>query len=120
MVWAHVKLDTNNPDEIVPYLQSTINESPEEFLGKNNSFSYSQISSNTPKVLHEHSKSLFEDNQREEHDEFETPTFGDKLDGINEVDPYGARLVSLLARIRNPSPSIRVSTLITQLEDPAE
>jgi hypothetical protein len=41
------------------------------------------------------------------------PTFGDKLDGIEEVDPYGARLVSLLARNRLPNPSIRVSTLIT-------
>ena len=45
--------------------------------------------------------------------ELQDPTFGDKVDGIGEVDPYGARLVSLLARSRLQNPSIRVSTLIT-------
>jgi hypothetical protein len=59
MVWAHEKLDTNNPDEIVPYLSSTINERPEEA----NSCSPSEASlrSSTPVVVHSHSSSLFKD-----------------------------------------------------------
>jgi hypothetical protein len=39
MVWAHVKLDTNNLDEIVPYLNRSINEIPEEAFRTNYSFS---------------------------------------------------------------------------------
>jgi hypothetical protein len=33
MVWAHIKLDTNDKEEILPYLKSsTVNENPEEEL----------------------------------------------------------------------------------------
>jgi hypothetical protein len=36
MVWAHFKLETNNREDIVPYLQgSTVNEYPEEELLSN-------------------------------------------------------------------------------------
>ena len=40
MVWAHLKLDTNNVDDIVPYLKRSINEYPDEALNNLNHTDY--------------------------------------------------------------------------------
>ena len=42
-VWAHKKLDTENKDEIVPYLKESINEPTDELLVDHNSEEYEEI-----------------------------------------------------------------------------
>jgi hypothetical protein len=103
MVWAHLKLDTHNKEEILPYLMSsTINELPEENLlnqhtaeKDTNKFS-PEFSSMSIFEESEHSESTMQRNCKL----LESPTFCEKLDSFGELDPYGASLVSLLSRIR--------------------
>jgi hypothetical protein len=107
MVWAHLKLDTNNKEDIMPYLKrnsnsSSINEGPESLLSEHNA--ESQDLTTSPLTLS--SKSIFEESSLSESARrrlakpLVPTTFCDKLDSIGEFDPYGASLVSLLSRTR--------------------
>jgi hypothetical protein len=114
MVWAHIKLDTNDKEEIMPYLNrcSTINELPNELLSDHK---IEEDRPNSSPILVS-SNSIFEESEHSESSgqrlaESIKTDFCSKLDTIGEFDPYGASLVSLLSKIRPLS--IRDSIPIT-------
>jgi hypothetical protein len=102
MVWAHLKLDTNDKEEILPYLKrDTINEGSDEHITEHNS--ESQDDKISP--LAYSANSIFESYRNNRGSQrhakpLDPTTFCHKLDSIGEFDPYGASLVSLLSKIR--------------------
>ena len=102
MVWAHLKLDTNDKEEILPYLKSsTVNEHPEELLSDRGSEEDKPVS-----PVEVSSDSIFEEPILSESlvlrnaELVDPPTFCSILDTISEVDGYGASIISLLSKAR--------------------
>jgi hypothetical protein len=102
MVWAHFKLDTDDKEDILPYLKSsTINVNPEDDLLSDHSAEEDKPIS----VVEVSSYSIFDEsivseNLVQRYSELRDPTFCSKLDTISEIDEYGASLISLLSKTR--------------------
>jgi hypothetical protein len=108
MVWAHLKLDTNDKEEIMPYLNrnrsSLSDEYPEELLSDRGSEEDKPIS------LLEVDYSIFEEPILSESldlrnaELIDPPNFCSILDSISELDGYGASIISLLSKARSSIP----------------
>jgi hypothetical protein len=107
MVWANRKFVGKNKEEVAEHIlhdRESINKEPVENL-----LNHSERDKPDVRLL-EVDNSIFE--------EIEFSRCACAIEGIAEVDPMGASLLTLLSKRRPPSTRIRdYSILITQIED---